>query len=265
MAPPKPPNPSSKDIIDEAVQQDVQTDHMHLDVAMNETQQQLDDRFEKAATELQQTMGQIHSRLDKDKQLTDSRYDSLMAAITKVTTQQGPQPATSTLTAGSSSGISHPLASTPFTTTTFTHLISPNQTPNRNSTIFTHTTTPPAISATARIPNSQIPFVPYRPNPTLFSASQTYTQPPHTIFQQPTFPQFPNTSPTFPQIPSSSHLPHFRTPRLELDSFDGSNPLEWLFQAEQYFNFYQLTDENRLPLISFYMKGDVLSWFKWMF
>lgn len=46
--------------------------------------------------------------------------------------------------------------------------------------------------------------------------------------------------------------------------FDGSNPLEWLFQAEQFFNFYQLPPENRLDMMSFYMKGEALSWFKWM-
>lgn len=46
--------------------------------------------------------------------------------------------------------------------------------------------------------------------------------------------------------------------------FDGSNPLEWLFQADQLFNIYQLPAETRLSMMSFYMKGDALCWFKWL-
>ncbi|KAL0291649.1 UNVERIFIED_CONTAM: hypothetical protein Sradi_7018500 [Sesamum radiatum] len=35
--------------------------------------------------------------------------------------------------------------------------------------------------------------------------------------------------------------------------------------AEQFFAFYQVAPESRLDMISFYMHGDALSWFKWMF
>ncbi|KAL0396590.1 UNVERIFIED_CONTAM: Transposon Ty3-G Gag-Pol polyprotein [Sesamum calycinum] len=35
--------------------------------------------------------------------------------------------------------------------------------------------------------------------------------------------------------------------------------------AEQYFAFYQIPPSQRLDVISFYMKGETLSWFKWMF
>jgi hypothetical protein len=41
--------------------------------------------------------------------------------------------------------------------------------------------------------------------------------------------------------------------------------LEWLFQAEQFFSFYNINHENRLSLASFYMKGDARSWYKWMY
>lgn len=57
----------------------------------------------------------------------------------------------------------------------------------------------------------------------------------------------------------------FRTPKLKLSMFDGTDPLEWLFQAEQFFTFYQIPPESRLSMSSFYMKGDALSWFKWMY
>lgn len=46
--------------------------------------------------------------------------------------------------------------------------------------------------------------------------------------------------------------------------FDGSNPLEWLFQTSQFSEFYQLPPENRISMMSFYMKGEALCWFKWM-
>lgn len=59
-------------------------------------------------------------------------------------------------------------------------------------------------------------------------------------------------------------LPHFPTPKLEHVMFDGSNPLERLFQTDQFCNFYQFFPENILSMMSFYMKAEALCWFKWM-
>jgi hypothetical protein len=50
-----------------------------------------------------------------------------------------------------------------------------------------------------------------------------------------------------------------------MGTFDGTNALDWLFQAEQFFLFYNVALENRLPMVAFYMKGEALSWYKWMF
>ncbi|PNX92586.1 Ty3/gypsy retrotransposon protein, partial [Trifolium pratense] len=50
-----------------------------------------------------------------------------------------------------------------------------------------------------------------------------------------------------------------------MGTFDGTNALDWLFQAEQFFLFYNVSLENRLPMVAFYMKGEALSWYKWMF
>src|ERR1044072_1309803 len=52
--------------------------------------------------------------------------------------------------------------------------------------------------------------------------------------------------------------------KLQLQPFDGSGPLDWLFQTEEYFQFHHTAPEQRLELIDFYMKGEALSWFKWM-
>ncbi|CAI8597346.1 unnamed protein product [Vicia faba] len=102
MAPLKPSNPSSKDIIEEAVQSAVQTSILHLDNALQETQRQLDERFALAAPDLQQ----LNIRMDKDKEVVDSRYDSMMYILAKLVAQKS-QPFTTTVhSATSSAGIS---------------------------------------------------------------------------------------------------------------------------------------------------------------
>ncbi|KAL0373214.1 UNVERIFIED_CONTAM: Retrovirus-related Pol polyprotein from transposon.6 [Sesamum calycinum] len=81
---------------------------------------------------------------------------------------------------------------------------------------------------------------------------------------------FAATSPSTPPPPPPALSPltsssNLKLPKLTLPPFDGSNPLDWVFQAEQFFTFYQVPQDHRLDLISFYMQGDALSWFKWMF
>ncbi|GJU43443.1 hypothetical protein Tco_1200709 [Tanacetum coccineum] len=46
--------------------------------------------------------------------------------------------------------------------------------------------------------------------------------------------------------------------------FDGTSPLDWLFQADQYFTFYNIPLEQRVALASFHFQGDALSWYKYM-
>nr|KYP47049.1 hypothetical protein KK1_031354 [Cajanus cajan] len=55
-----------------------------------------------------------------------------------------------------------------------------------------------------------------------------------------------------------------RPPKLQLSEFTGSEPVDWLFQADQYFLFYQVPWEQRVSIAGFYMRGEALSWFKWM-
>ena len=61
-----------------------------------------------------------------------------------------------------------------------------------------------------------------------------------------------------------SPTPTIRPPTLNLPFFDGTHPLDWLFQADQYFSFYQIPPDQRLPMVGFHMQGDALSWFKWL-
>lgn len=55
--------------------------------------------------------------------------------------------------------------------------------------------------------------------------------------------------------------PHNQQPRslkISLPSFDGSNPLDWTFQANNYYDYYNIPNNQRLPLAVF----SALSWYK---
>lgn len=62
--------------------------------------------------------------------------------------------------------------------------------------------------------------------------------------------------------PNTQPLP--KPPKIILNSFDGSNPLDWIFQAEQYFEYTQTLPHQRLQIVPFFMQGSTLAWYKWM-
>ncbi|GJS84533.1 ty3-gypsy retrotransposon protein [Tanacetum coccineum] len=62
-----------------------------------------------------------------------------------------------------------------------------------------------------------------------------------------------------------THGLDIRPPKLTLPTFNGSNPLDWLFQADQYFTFYNIEPPRRLAMIAFHLSGDALSWYKYLF
>lgn len=69
---------------------------------MQETQLQLDERFLKTHT----YMEQIQTRMDKEKKISNSRYENIMGLLTKLTAQSDkPNANTNTSVASSSSGI----------------------------------------------------------------------------------------------------------------------------------------------------------------
>ncbi|GKB30446.1 ty3-gypsy retrotransposon protein [Tanacetum coccineum] len=53
-----------------------------------------------------------------------------------------------------------------------------------------------------------------------------------------------------------------RPPKILLPNFDGSNPLDWIFQANNYFEYYSIPADQRVTLAVFYFIGDALSWYK---
>lgn len=56
-----------------------------------------------------------------------------------------------------------------------------------------------------------------------------------------------------------SNASTFQLPCLYMIQFDGSNPLDWLFRAGGYFDFYHTPEEQMLLIASFYMTS-----YKWL-
>lgn len=52
-----------------------------------------------------------------------------------------------------------------------------------------------------------------------------------------------------------------QTMRVDLPSFDGDNPSNWVYKAIRYFDYYQIPENQRIKLASFHMEGDALIWF----
>ncbi|KAL0355083.1 UNVERIFIED_CONTAM: Retrovirus-related Pol polyprotein from transposon.6 [Sesamum radiatum] len=87
-------------------------------------------------------------------------------------------------------------------------------------------------------------------------------------------PSLPPSPPFFPSVPPPNSPPPFhlqlpspsplKLPKLHMPSFDGTQALDWIFQAEQYFSYYHIPSDHRLDMVAFCMTGEALSWFKWM-
>ncbi|WMV52473.1 hypothetical protein MTR67_045858 [Solanum verrucosum] len=51
-----------------------------------------------------------------------------------------------------------------------------------------------------------------------------------------------------------------------LDRFTSTgNPDDWIFRAEQYFTYLGFPENDWLPLPFFYLNGEALDWFRWMY
>ncbi|XP_057431227.1 uncharacterized protein LOC130724075 [Lotus japonicus] len=80
---------------------------------------------------------------------------------------------------------------------------------------------------------------------------------------QPGYMNPPLNTPSAPPHPHST--PIQSAMKLQLNPFDGSEPNDWLFHAEQFFRFHKTPPDQRLSIMSFYMRGEALSWFKWLY
>jgi hypothetical protein len=52
--------------------------------------------------------------------------------------------------------------------------------------------------------------------------------------------------------------------KLDIPRFDGTEPMSWIFKINQFFDFHQTVEDQRLRIASFYMEGEALTWYQWM-
>jgi hypothetical protein len=280
--PPKPSIPTPKDL-DEAIQ----ATNEHIDNAIRATHSHTDERFQSSNQNLESQLHMMQTRLDNQDQLQATRHASLKTYLADLIKQTLPSSSHTQASSSNLSSASHnhrpPL--TTVTTSPLSHTSpllqfgTPTSSPlviNRPHSTQLHsplaTTQFPLFTQSTRL--STLPPPPYNPHNPDYN-HQTFQTYYNTNTQQPFFPSYnhnPQASsfPTFPPQFSSttgqnSIPPPYRTPKLELSIFDGTDSLEWLFQADRFFTFYQIPMESRLSMSSFYMKGDALSWFKWMY
>ncbi|CAH1422793.1 unnamed protein product [Lactuca virosa] len=56
---------------------------------------------------------------------------------------------------------------------------------------------------------------------------------------------------------------NWRFRKLDMPLFDGENPDGWNLRAERYFNFYKLSEADKLVAAVVALEGDALLWFQW--
>ncbi|KAH7547281.1 hypothetical protein FEM48_Zijuj01G0293100 [Ziziphus jujuba var. spinosa] len=67
-------------------------------------------------------------------------------------------------------------------------------------------------------------------------------------------------------LPQTNSLGMDQTPHLNLSfpRFNGEEPLAWLYQAEQYFEFKNIPIDEIVQLASFHLDGIALQWYRWL-
>lgn len=78
--------------------------------------------------------------------------------------------------------------------------------------------------------------------------------------------QITNAGVSLPSNPSPGNAIATVTPfilvKLDFPRFDGKDALDWLFKADQYFEYYDITDLQRLVIVVVHLDGEVLPWFQ---
>lgn len=55
----------------------------------------------------------------------------------------------------------------------------------------------------------------------------------------------------------------YRHRKIDMPTFDGTDPDGWILQAERYFAIYQLINEEKMEAAILSLQGDALAWFRW--
>ena len=75
-------------------------------------------------------------------------------------------------------------------------------------------------------------------------------------------PEGPSHPHTSRSLISSSQPPHHL--KLSFPRFDGNVPTGWVYKAEQYFDFKDITPTQQVQLASFHLDGIALQWHRWL-
>jgi hypothetical protein len=82
---------------------------------------------------------------------------------------------------------------------------------------------------------------------------------------------FPSTQPVIqnlsqPDIPHSNQITdrNYTQLKLSFPRFNGVDPNEWIYKAEQYFEFKNIHHQQRVQLASFHLEDDALQWHRWL-
>lgn len=101
------------------------------------------------------------------------------------------------------------------------------------------------------------------PPPALVSASSNSL--PASSYQHTHRVSFPPNSHLNPPI-YNQHQPFIKTPfKMNIPHFDGTDALGWIFKINHFFNFHNTQDEQRISIVSFYLDGQALNWYQWMY
>lgn len=55
----------------------------------------------------------------------------------------------------------------------------------------------------------------------------------------------------------------YRQRKIDMPTFDGTDPDGWILQAERYFAIYGLINEEKVEAVVLSLSGDALAWFRW--
>ena len=58
-----------------------------------------------------------------------------------------------------------------------------------------------------------------------------------------------------------SHLPQVRKLNFDLPQFDGTNTLDWIFNVDRFFDYYNIPDMERISIDSMHMDKRAVPWF----
>lgn len=52
-----------------------------------------------------------------------------------------------------------------------------------------------------------------------------------------------------------------RALKLDFTKFNGTDPIDWIQKAQQFFNYGTVHDNQKVPIIAFHMQGKTLTWY----